>query len=77
MAFLLDSDIDEICKSLGPQAKEFSGKRILITGARGFLGRYFTDVFMRLNVTRSGRTVRGDRDRQPDHGRSDGRRVAP
>lgn len=49
MGFLLDSDIDEICKSLGDAAAEFSGRRILVTGARGFLGRYFTDVFLRLN----------------------------
>src|SRR5688572_13375615 len=52
MAFLLPSDIEEICASLGPMVQEFSGKRILITGARGFLGRYLTDVFMRLNATK-------------------------
>jgi len=49
MGFLLDSDIDEICERLVPLAQEFGGKRILITGARGFLGRYFTDVFLKLN----------------------------
>lgn len=51
MAFLLETDIDEICKSLGPLAQEFGGKRILVTGARGFLGRYITDVFVQLNRT--------------------------
>lgn len=51
MSALLETDIDEICKSLGPLAHEFSGKRILVTGARGFLGRYFTDVFVKLNAT--------------------------
>jgi UDP-glucuronate decarboxylase len=51
MAFLLDSDIDEICSSLGAQAQAFAGKRILLTGARGFLGRYMTEVFLRLNKT--------------------------
>lgn len=51
MGFLLDSDIDEICKSLGEDARAFAGRRILITGARGFLGRYFTEVFLRLNAT--------------------------
>jgi len=51
MTALLDSDIAEICTTLGPSAREFAGKRILITGARGFLGRYFTDVFVKLNET--------------------------
>lgn len=51
MGFLLDSDITEICESLGESARSFAGRRILITGARGFLGRYFTEVFLRLNAT--------------------------
>src|SRR3569833_4409118 len=51
MTALLDSDSAEICTTLGPSAREFAGKRILITGARGFLGRYFTDVFVKLNET--------------------------
>lgn len=51
MAALLANDIDEICAGLGGQAQAFSGKRILITGARGFLGRYFTEVFLKLNAT--------------------------
>lgn len=51
MGFLLDSDISEICKSLGEDARAFAGRRILITGARGFLGRYFTEVFLHLNAT--------------------------
>jgi UDP-glucuronate decarboxylase len=48
--FLLESDIDEIVTSL-PTAygAAFAGKRILITGGRGFLGRYFTEVFSALN----------------------------
>jgi len=51
MGFLLDSDIEEICNRLGSVAHEFAGKRILITGARGFLGRYFTDVLLKLNAS--------------------------
>jgi UDP-glucuronate decarboxylase len=51
MGFLLTSDIEEICARLGAQARVFAGKRILITGARGFLGRYFTDVFLKLNAS--------------------------
>ncbi len=46
---LLSSDIDEICARLGAVAQAFAGKTVLLTGARGFLGRYFTDVFLRLN----------------------------
>lgn len=52
MGFLLDSDIDEICLRLGGIAPQFAGKRILITGARGFLGRYLSDVFLRLNAVK-------------------------
>jgi UDP-glucuronate decarboxylase len=48
--FLLPSDIEEIVHSLGPELiSEFAGRRILITGARGFLGRYFTDTFVGMN----------------------------
>ncbi|MEQ8711259.1 MAG: NAD-dependent epimerase/dehydratase family protein [Rhodospirillales bacterium] len=49
--FYLDSDIDDIISLLGPVARDFSGKTILMSGARGFLGRYFTAVFVRLNET--------------------------
>ena len=52
MGFLVDSDIDEICAQLGEVGDAFAGKRVLITGARGFLGRYFTDVLLRLNAKR-------------------------
>lgn len=49
MSFLLKSDVEEIARSLESDADAFSGKRILITGGRGFLGRYFTEVFQWLN----------------------------
>jgi UDP-glucuronate decarboxylase len=49
MTFLLENDVSEICSSLGSLPRAFSGKRVLITGARGFLGRYFTDVLLNLN----------------------------
>jgi len=48
-AFLLSSDIDEIVANLGDVAKDFSGKTILLTGARGFLGRYFMAIFANIN----------------------------
>lgn len=47
---LLASDIDEIVTGLGPDFwRKFAGKNVLLTGARGFLGRYFTEVFARAN----------------------------
>lgn len=49
-AFLLKSDIAEIADGLGDVAKDFSGTRILLCGGRGFLGRYFMDVFSYLNT---------------------------
>lgn len=45
-----DSDIVEICTNLGDIATELAGKTVLLTGARGFLGRYFTEVFAHLNA---------------------------
>jgi UDP-glucuronate decarboxylase len=48
---LLASDIDEIVAGLPADFwLMFSGKRVLLTGGRGFLGRYFVEVFARLNA---------------------------
>lgn len=44
-----EKDRKDMAEGLGETAKAFSGKTILITGGRGFLGRYFTDVFSYLN----------------------------
>jgi UDP-glucuronate decarboxylase len=53
---MIPSDIDTIVRSLHSDvAREFAGSRILITGANGFLGRYFQAVFQRLNETRDRR----------------------
>lgn len=47
---LLKSDIDEIFEGLPTSFwSQFSGKRVLLTGGRGFLGRYFTEAFVRAN----------------------------
>lgn len=49
-AFLLDSDIAEIVDHLPLGALDaLGGKHVLITGGRGFLGRYFTAVLAMLN----------------------------
>jgi UDP-glucuronate decarboxylase len=52
MSELLRSDILEIVDRLGSLADEFEGKTILLAGGRGFLGRYFCEVFAALNRTR-------------------------
>jgi UDP-glucuronate decarboxylase len=50
MKLHLDSDYIEIAQNLGAIAREFAGKTLLLTGARGFLGRYFMEVFAHLNA---------------------------
>lgn len=50
-SFLLQSDIEEIVANMSiGSLTEFGGKHILLTGGRGFLGRYFTAVFQHLNL---------------------------
>ena len=48
-AFSLASDVKDIVERLGETTQVLSGKTVMLTGARGFLGRYFTDVFSYLN----------------------------
>ena len=48
--FFLQSDIEEILIGLGEQVHGFAGKNILLTGGRGFLGRYFIEVFNSISV---------------------------
>lgn len=48
--FLLQSDVEEITTRLRDDAIALSGKTVLLTGGRGFLGRYFTEVFAALNA---------------------------
>jgi UDP-glucuronate decarboxylase len=47
--FFLQKDIDEVIERLGGITSDFSGKNILLTGGRGFLGRYFMEVINKLN----------------------------
>ena len=47
--FFLDTDIHEIVERIKGPAQDFAGKTVLLTGGRGFLGRYFMEVFARLN----------------------------
>ena len=47
--FILKNDIDQIVENLSDVSHKFSGKNILLTGGRGFLGRYFMEIFNQLN----------------------------
>ena len=47
--FLLFDDIQQIVDNLSDVAQDFSGKTVLLTGGRGFLGRYFMEIFNLLN----------------------------
>jgi UDP-glucuronate decarboxylase len=48
--FLLRSDIAEVATRLRENAQVLAGKTVLLTGGRGFLGRYFTEIFAALNA---------------------------
>ena len=49
MKMVLDDDIKEIYDSLGQNIERLSGKTVLITGAAGFLGRYFMSLLTYVN----------------------------
>ena len=50
MTHVLKTDLTEIVYRLGEEAKQFAGKTVILTGGRGFLGRYFLNVFAALNA---------------------------
>lgn len=49
---ILTSDIEEIVHNLQDQLPAMSGKTLLLTGAAGFLGRYFMAVVQYLNKSK-------------------------
>ena len=46
---LLENDIENIVKNTKDIANYFKGKRVLITGGNGFLGKYIIKVFQDYN----------------------------
>jgi len=48
-SFFLKDDINEVLKQTEDLFTQFSDKHILLTGGRGFLGRYFTEIFLKYN----------------------------
>ena len=51
--YYLSSDIEEICNNLKKYSKYISGKNFLISGANGFLGKYFIKTLITMNKTLS------------------------
>ena len=49
MEMVLDEDIKEIYDSLGQSIERLAGKTVLVTGAAGFLGRYFMSLLTYVN----------------------------
>ena len=47
--FFIDNDIDEIITRTQDIFEQFANKHIVLTGGRGFLGRYLTEVFFKYN----------------------------
>ena len=47
--YYLNSDILEITKNLKNHSNYFYGKNFLISGANGFLGKYFIKTLLYLN----------------------------
>ena len=49
--YYLNSDIEEICNNIKSYSKIISGKVFLISGANGFLGKYFIKTLIRMNLS--------------------------
>ena len=45
----LDSDLKNILVRLSDVSNELSGKTVVLAGAKGFLGRYFIEIFKKMN----------------------------
>ena len=57
MEMVLEDDIKEIYKSITPSISKMYGKTVLITGAAGFLGRYFMSLLTYSNQLSSSEPI--------------------
>ena len=57
MEMVLEDDIKEIYKSIESSIKNMYGKTVLITGAAGFLGRYFMSLLTYSNQINNGKPI--------------------
>jgi len=58
MDMMIHSDIEEIFSRLKPTLQKMSGKTVVMTGAGGFLGRYFTALLKYSNDHSEGSPIR-------------------
>ena len=49
MNFYLKNDINEIFVKSSKNLKLLAGKKVLVAGAKGFLGRYFNEIIKEFN----------------------------
>ena len=49
MSFFIDSDIENVITQTSSELNYLIGKRVLISGGSGFLGRYFNEVISKFN----------------------------
>jgi len=57
MEMVLEEDIKEIFETMEPSIKKMHGKTVLITGAAGFLGRYFMSLLTYSNRLNSEKPI--------------------
>ena len=50
ISFYNEDDVCEIIDRIKIHSNDFSGKTVLLSGGSGFIGRYFVEVFRRLNA---------------------------
>ncbi len=51
MRYFIKEDLKAICDQIVEQIDSLSGKKVLLTGAGGFLGRYITEVIRQSNLS--------------------------